>query len=215
MAFDSSVSVKKSARQPAKNFSKNKASKKKPVSSGSHNSSPNPLAELLKAIESGFLGPMISVERVPKSALSEDVFAQSFGRIADKLVRTDERIDKLAAAVEQLLHRSGPAETSVASHSPELRDREKVTIAAPPLPQQISMDESIKILSAVANRISEYVEEHRIRYAPVTNQASKSDVMIDAVPPATCELQACIHSITHTLLVAHAELREMASRAVV
>lgn len=77
------------------------------------------------------------------------------------------------------------------------------------------MDASIKMLADVASRISDYVDEHRSRYAAVTNQATKSDVNIEQIPPATCELQSVIHSIVHTLLVSHAELREMASRSLV
>ena len=203
---------------------KKKAAKKQPAPTNASGAPENPFAELLKAIESGCLAPVMTVQRVPKGQISEDVFAQSFGRIAEKLVRTDERIDKLAAFVEQFLNRGG---TCATAESPQIQNENcstqhpgdrrhvDVAVAAPSGPRQMTLEESMKMLADVAARISDYVEEHKHRYASVTNQATKSDVHIDQVPAATCELQSSIHGIVHSLLIANAELREMLSRSLV
>jgi hypothetical protein len=202
---------------------KKKAAKKQPANANASVAPENPWAELAKAIESGCLGPVMTVQRVPKGQISEDVFAQSFGRIAEKLVRTDERIDKLSAAVENLLNRFGVVSAEVpmvrndncfTQHSGDRRHLD-VAVAAPSGPRHMTIEDSMKMLADVAARISDYVEEHKRQYAGVTNQATKSDVHIDQVPPATCELQSSIHCIVHSLLIANAELREMLSRSLV
>lgn len=222
MAFHPSIDVRSAGKQAAKKTVK-KAAKKKSETASPSTTAENPLAELLKAIESGLLGPIMTVQRVPKASLNDDVFAQSFGRIAEKLVRTDERIDALTRNVEALLYRSGIVSVDVPvvrnencfAQPPADRDRLGAAIAVPMEPKSISIDESMKMLQQVASYISDYVEFHRARYAAVTNQATKADLHIDQIPPATCELQSMIHGIVHALMISHAELREMASRSLV
>lgn len=198
-----------------------KAAKKRPANTNVEGSCKNPLEELIKAIESGCLGPVMTVQRVQKEASAEDLFATSLGRIAEKLMRTDERIDKLSAAVEQLLHRGG---ISAAAEGPQKRNDQCIG-ACPGNKHQsetamlksakvnpVSIDDSMKILWNIVTSISDYVQLHKDRYDRVLNQTSKADIQIEPTPPATCELQATIHSMIHSLSTSNAELREMASR---
>ena len=198
-----------------------KAAKKRPDNTNVEGSCKNPLEELIKAIESGCLGPVMTVQRVQKEASAEDLFATSLGRIAEKLMRTDERIDKLSAAVEQLLYRGG---ISAAAEGPQKRNdqclgacpgnkhQSETAMLTPAKVNPVSIDDSMKILWNIVTSISDYVQLHKDRYDRVLNQTSKADIQIEPTPPATCELQATIHSMIHSLSTSNAELREMASR---
>lgn len=198
-----------------------KVAKKRPANTNVEGSCKNPLEELIKAIESGCLGPVMTVQRVQKEASAEDLFATSLGRIAEKLMRTDERIDKLSAAVEQLLHRGG---ISAAAEGPQKRNdqclgacpgnkhQSETAMLTSAKVNPVSIDDSMKILWNIVTSISDYVQLHKDRYDRVLNQTSKADIQIEPTPPATCELQATIHSMIHSLSTSNAELREMASR---
>jgi hypothetical protein len=198
-----------------------KAAKKRPANTNVEGSCKNPLEELIKAIESGCLGPVMTVQRVQKEASAEDLFATSLGRIAEKLMRTDERIDKLSAAVEQLLNHGGisaPADVPQRRNDqclgacPGNKHQSETAMLTPAKVNPVSIDDSMKILCNIVTSISDYVQLHKDRYDRVLNQTSKADIQIEPTPPATCELQATIHSMIHSLSTSNAELREMASR---
>jgi hypothetical protein len=198
-----------------------KAAKKRPANTNVEGSCKNPLEELIKAIESGCLGPVMTVQRVQKEASAEDLFATSLGRIAEKLMRTDERIDKLSAAVEQLLNHGGisaPADVPQRRNDqcleacPGNKHQSETAMLTPAKVNPVSIDDSMKILWNIVTSISDYVQLHKDRYDRVLNQTSKADIQIEPTPPATCELQATIHSMIHSLSTSNAELREMASR---
>ena len=198
-----------------------KAAKKPPANTNVEGSCKNPLEELIKAIESGCLGPVMTVQRVQKEASAEDLFATSLGRIAEKLMRTDERIDKLSAAVEQLLNHGGisaPADVPQRRNDqclgacPGNKHQSETAMLTPAKVNPVSIDDSMKILWNIVTSISDYVQLHKDRYDRVLNQTSKADIQIEPTPPATCELQATIHSMIHSLSTSNAELREMASR---
>jgi hypothetical protein len=198
-----------------------KAAKKRPATTNVEGSCKNPLEELIKAIESGCLGPVMTVQRVQKEASAEDLFATSLGRIAEKLMRTDERIDKLSAAVEQLLNHGGisaPADVPQRRNDqclgacPGNKHQSETAMLTSAKVNPVSIDDSMKILWNIVTSISDYVQLHKDRYDRVLNQTSKADIQIEPTPPATCELQATIHSMIHSLSTSNAELREMASR---
>jgi hypothetical protein len=198
-----------------------KAAKKRSANTNVEGSCKNPLEELIKAIESGCLGPVMTVQRVQKEASAEDLFATSLGRIAEKLMRTDERIDKLSAAVEQLLNHGGisaPADVPQRRNDqclgacPGNKHQSETAMLTPAKVNPVSIDDSMKILWNIVTSISDYVQLHKDRYDRVLNQTSKADIQIEPTPPATCELQATIHSMIHSLSTSNAELREMASR---
>ena len=198
-----------------------KAAKKRPANTNVEGSCKNPLEELIKAIESGCLGPVMTVQRVQKEASAEDLFATSLGRIAEKLMRTDERIDKLSAAVEQLLNHGGISAPAVVPQRrndqclgacPGNKHQSETAMLTSAKVNPVSIDDSMKILWNIVTSISDYVQLHKDRYDRVLNQTSKADIQIEPTPPATCELQATIHSMIHSLSTSNAELREMASR---
>ena len=198
-----------------------KAAKKRSANTNVEGSCKNPLEELIKAIESGCLGPVMTVQRVQKEASAEDLFATSLGRIAEKLMRTDERIDKLSAAVEQLLNHGGisaPGDVPQRRNDqclgacPGNKHQSETAMLTPAKVNPVSIDDSMKILWNIVTSISDYVQLHKDRYDRVLNQTSKADIQIEPTPPATCELQATIHSMIHSLSTSNAELREMASR---
>lgn len=206
------------------NGSSKKAAKKKPAASPEPECAKNPIEELIKAIESGALGPMVAVQRVPQGRSIEDTFATSIGRIADKFVRTDERLDKLTSAIDQLyrLHAVPAAEAPQKTNAEDccavhaFDSRPVGSVAAVPVKaSSIFIDESLKILWDNVTAINDYVQVHKARFDRILNQTTKSEIQIDAPPQATCELQANIHAMIHSLAVSNAELREMMNRVLV
>ena len=182
---------------------------------------PDGLDEIVKSIVSGCFGSPAEIRRTSAEPSISDAFATSLGRIAEKLMRTDERIGKLSAAVEQLLHRG---DISAAAEGPQKRNdqclgacpgnkhQSETAMLTPAKVKPVSIDDSMKLLWNIVTSISDYVQLHKDRYDRVLNQTSKADIQIEPTPPATCELQATIHSMIHSLSTSNAELREMASR---
>jgi hypothetical protein len=206
----------------AKKTAKRKPADKSPVRNFVEVSPlPDGLDEIVKSIVSGCFGSPVKIKRAAAEQSMSDAFATSLGRIAEKLMRTDERIDKLSAAVEQLLHRGGISAAAevlqkrndnCCGSCPSDMNSSEATRLTPVKVNPVSIDDSMKILWNIVTSISDYVQLHKDRYDRVLNQTSKADIQIEPTPPATCELQATIHSMIHSLSTSNAELREMASR---
>ena len=206
----------------AKKAAKKKPADKSPVRNFVEVSPlPHGLDEIVKSIVSGCFGSPVEMKRSAAEPSMSDAFATSLGRIAEKLMHTDERIDKLSAAVEQLLNHGGisaPADVPQRRNDqclgacPGNKHQSETAMLTPAKVNPVSIDDSMKILWNIVTSISDYVQLHKDRYDRVLNQTSKADIQIEPTPPATCELQATIHSMIHSLSTSNAELREMASR---
>jgi hypothetical protein len=206
----------------AKTAAKRKPADKSPVRNFVEVSPlPYGLDEIVKSIVSGCFGSPVEPKRAAAEPSISDAFATNLGRIAEKLMRTDERIDKLSAAVEQLLNYGGISAPADVPHRgndqcigacPGDKHRSENSMLTPVKVNPVSIDDSMKILWNIVTSISDYVQLHKDRYDRVLNQTSKADIQIEPTPPATCELQATIHSMIHSLSTSNAELREMASR---